>query len=126
MFASDDVVFAWAIGKALLIVIVSFATLGYAAWVYAAWAANWQRKNVAHLEIPKDGVLKHRSSVKAGKVLLIANGTTEEQEGARSILSRTSAEETNVPEPEVKSVAIPSNAPLCPEREKKFLKNVGA
>jgi hypothetical protein len=89
VFASDDVVFAWAIGKALLIVIVSFATLGYAAWVYAAWAVSWQRKNVAHLEIPKDGVLKHRSSVKAGKVLLIANGTTEEGKGASSILTRS-------------------------------------
>ena len=40
MFPSDDVVFAWAIGKALLIVIVSFGTL-----VYAAWAVTWQEKN---------------------------------------------------------------------------------
>jgi hypothetical protein len=39
VFASDDLVFAWAIGKALLIVIVSFDTL-----VYAAWAVTWQRK----------------------------------------------------------------------------------
>jgi hypothetical protein len=30
--ASDDVVFAWAIGKALLIVIVAVGTLIYAAW----------------------------------------------------------------------------------------------
>jgi len=40
VFPSDDVVFAWAIGKALLIVIVSFGTL-----VYAAWAVTWQEKN---------------------------------------------------------------------------------
>lgn len=105
MFASDDVVFAWAIGKALLIVIVSFAILGYAAWVYAVWAVTWQRKNVVHREISKDGVLKHRSSVKAGEVLLMANGTTEEGEGARSILSRTLAEETKVPEPEQPTAA---------------------
>jgi hypothetical protein len=30
--ASDEVVFAWAIGKALLVVIVSVGTLIYAAW----------------------------------------------------------------------------------------------
>jgi hypothetical protein len=93
VFASDDAVFAWAIGKALLIVIVSFATL-----VYAAWEVTSQRKNVADVEIPKDDVLKHPSSVKAGKVLLIANGTTEEGEEARSILAGTSGEETNVHE----------------------------
>jgi hypothetical protein len=34
MAASDEVVFAWAIGKALLIVIVSAGIL-----IYAAWAA---------------------------------------------------------------------------------------
>jgi len=38
MFVSDDVVFAWAIEKALLIVIVAFGIL-----VYAAWAVTWQR-----------------------------------------------------------------------------------
>ena len=41
MFASDDTVFVWAIGKALLIVIVSAGFLIYAAW----WAVAWQRKN---------------------------------------------------------------------------------
>ena len=105
MFASDHVVFAWAIGKALLIVIVSFATLGYAAWVYAAWAVTWQRRNVARLEMPKDGALKDRNSVKAGEILLIANGTTDEGEAARSILTTTSPEATNVPEPEQPTAA---------------------
>jgi hypothetical protein len=33
MFASDDVVFAWATAKALLVVIVSFGALVYVAWV---------------------------------------------------------------------------------------------
>jgi len=51
VIASDDVVFAWAIGKALLIVIVSFGTL-----VYAAWAVTRQRKKVAHVEISKDTI----------------------------------------------------------------------
>jgi hypothetical protein len=96
MFASDDAVFAWAIGKALLIVIVSFGTLVYAAW---AWA-TWQMKNAEHVEIPKDSALKYDSSVKASKVLLIANGTAEEADGARRILATTSAEETNAHEPE--------------------------
>ncbi|MGB8781708.1 MAG: hypothetical protein WCD02_01230 [Terriglobales bacterium] len=38
MFVSDDVVFAWAIEKAFLIVIVALGIL-----VYAAWAVTWQR-----------------------------------------------------------------------------------
>ena len=48
---SDDAVFAWAMGKALLIVIASFSTL-----VYAAWAVTRQRKKVAHIATPKDSV----------------------------------------------------------------------
>jgi hypothetical protein len=55
VFESDDVVFAWAIGKALMIVIVSFSTL-----VYLAWAVTWKRENAAHVGIPKDDVLKHK------------------------------------------------------------------
>jgi hypothetical protein len=55
VFESDDVVFAWAIGKALMIVIVSFSTL-----VYLAWAVTWKRENAAHVGIPKDGALKQQ------------------------------------------------------------------
>jgi hypothetical protein len=40
--------FAWAIGKALLIVMVSFGTL-----VYAAWAVTWPRKEVRMVESPR-------------------------------------------------------------------------
>jgi hypothetical protein len=32
MFTSEELVFAWPIGKALLIVMVAFGTLVYAAW----------------------------------------------------------------------------------------------
>jgi hypothetical protein len=39
VFESVDPVFAWAIGKALLIVIVSFGVL-----VYAAYAVTWPNK----------------------------------------------------------------------------------
>jgi hypothetical protein len=99
VFASDDVVFAWAIGKALLIVIVTFGILVYTAWA-ATYHATYQRKNATHVGIPQDSALKYKSSViKAGKVLLIANGTAEETEGACRILARTSAEEINVHEP---------------------------
>jgi hypothetical protein len=55
VFETDDVVFAWAIGKALMIVIVSFSTL-----VYLAWALTWKRRNAAHVGIPKDDALKHK------------------------------------------------------------------
>src|SRR5882762_838363 len=78
VLASDDIVFAWAIGKALLIVIFAFGTL-----VYTAFAATWQRKDAAHAGIPKDDALKNRRLVRPGKVLLIGNGTVEEAEGAR-------------------------------------------
>jgi hypothetical protein len=49
VFDSDDVVFAWVIGKALLIVIVSFIIL-----VYLAWAASWQWGNAMHFGISKN------------------------------------------------------------------------
>jgi hypothetical protein len=100
MIASDDVVFAWAIGKALLIVIVSLGILGYAAWAVAR-----QTENAAYVGSPKDSVVKHKSSVQAGKVLLIANGTTEAEERARPIPARTSVEEPNVHEPEQPTTA---------------------
>src|SRR5882757_2017419 len=62
VFASDDVVFAWAIGKALLIVIVSFGTL-----VYAAWAATYQLKNVTHVGMSKDSALKYKLPLKRAR-----------------------------------------------------------
>jgi hypothetical protein len=48
MFSSDDAVFAWAIAKALLILIVAAGTL-----VYAAWVVVRQMDKAAHPEIPK-------------------------------------------------------------------------
>ncbi len=46
--------------------------------------------------IPKDSVLKYETSVKAGKFLLIAHGTADEVEKARSILQNSGAEQVNV------------------------------
>jgi hypothetical protein len=88
MIASDDVVFAWAIGKALLIVIVSFGVL-----IYAAWAVTGQKPG--HVGIPKGRALKYESSLKAGKVLLIAHRTAE-VEPERRTPARISAEEIKV------------------------------
>ena len=52
MFESVDPVFAWAIGKALLIVIVSFGVL-----VYAAYAVTWPNKRPPlMLESPQAGI----------------------------------------------------------------------
>jgi hypothetical protein len=60
VFASDDVVFAWAIGKALLIVIFSVGTL-----VYVAWAATYQKKKKAtHIGISNDSALKYKLPLK--------------------------------------------------------------
>ena len=55
MLASDDVVFAWAIGKALLILIVSFSTL-----IYAAWVATRDWKDGAHVEPREDRASRSR------------------------------------------------------------------
>jgi hypothetical protein len=58
VLASDDIVFAWAIAKASLIVIGSFGSL-----VYAAWVVTYQKESRTHLGIPKNHAYK--SSVKA-------------------------------------------------------------
>ena len=100
MFDSDDVVFAWAILKALLIVIVGFGFL-----IYAAWAVIRQSKDAAQVAIRKDSTLKYKSSVQADTVLVIASGTTEEAGRARPILAGTSTEEINVHEPEKPAAA---------------------
>jgi hypothetical protein len=59
VFASDDVVFAWAIGKALLIVIISFGAV-----VYVAWAATHPKKNARHVGISNHGALKYKLPLK--------------------------------------------------------------
>jgi hypothetical protein len=46
--------------------------------------------------IPRDGVLRYESSVKAGKFLLILHGTASEVERVRSILTATEAEVVDV------------------------------
>jgi hypothetical protein len=78
VFDSEDIVFVWAIGKALLVVIVSIGAL-----VYIAWVATRKSKISAPAEIPENGVA----------------------EGARRILSGTPAEENNTSKPDRPSVA---------------------
>jgi hypothetical protein len=95
MFGSDDVVFAWAIGKALLIVVVAFGIL-----VYAAWVVTRQGEDAAQGGISEDGALQHKSSVRAGTVVLIGSGATEEAGGGRRILAVSSTEEIDVYKPE--------------------------
>ena len=55
--------------------------------------------------VPKDSALKYETSIKAGKYLLIAHGTAEEVEAARSILANTGAEEIGVHRPDRPAVA---------------------
>jgi hypothetical protein len=62
VFASDDVVFAWVIGKALLIVIISFGTL-----VYVAWAATYPKKNARHVGISNGSALKYKLPLKRAR-----------------------------------------------------------
>ena len=89
MFDSEDVVFAWAIGKALLIVIVSVGAL-----VYVAWVVTRKKEIASRVEIPENGALKS-SAVKASNVPFSAPGKTGTGEGARHILSGASREENN-------------------------------
>lgn len=74
MFDSDDVVFVWAVGKAMLIVIVSAAAL-----VYLAWAVTWKREIGAHA---------------------IASKTNGESEGTGQIVPATTADRNKTGEPE--------------------------
>lgn len=46
--------------------------------------------------IPKDSILRYETALKADKFILIAHGTVQEVEKAKSILKQNKAEETNV------------------------------
>lgn len=48
------------------------------------------------LGIPKDSVVRYETSIKAGKFVLVAHGTADEVQKARSILQTSGAEEINV------------------------------
>jgi hypothetical protein len=48
------------------------------------------------LGIPKDSIVKYETTLKAGKFVLIAHGTTEEVEKARGILETSGAEQVDV------------------------------
>ena len=58
------------------------------------------------LGIPKDSVVKYETSIKAGKFLLIAHGTADEVQQARSVLQSTGAEEINVHQPPVEATRV--------------------
>jgi hypothetical protein len=98
VFDSEDVVFAWAIGKALLIVIVSVGAL-----VYIAWFAT-RTKSIAQVDISENGALSS-SAVKANKIPPIGPGRIGTEEEARRILSGTSVDENNARKPEHPAVA---------------------
>ena len=62
MFDSEDVVFVWAIGKALLILMVSVGAL-----VHIAWVATRKKEIVACVEIPENGAMRS-TAVNEGNV----------------------------------------------------------
>jgi hypothetical protein len=84
LFDSEGVLFAWAIGKALLIVIVSVGAL-----VHFAWVTTRKKEIVARVDIPENGALRS-SAVEASKVPPIERGKT----GAAHGRSLTSVEST--------------------------------
>jgi hypothetical protein len=99
VFDSEDVVFAWAIGKALLIVIVAVGILVYIAWV--ATRKNWV---FARVDIQENEALRS-SAVNASQVPPKGPEKAGAAEGARHILSGTSAQENNRRQPEQPTIA---------------------
>ena len=97
MFESDDAVFAWAIGKALLIVIVSFGAL-----VYAAWAATYQKKNTTHVGISKDSALKYKLPLKRAR----SRSLQTDQLTRRNFWLGPRQKRSNVREPEQPAGAV--------------------
>lgn len=51
---------------------------------------------LSSIGIPKDSILRYETALKANKFLLVAHGTTEEVEQAKSILLRSRADEALV------------------------------
>jgi len=95
VFDPDDVVFAWAIGKALVIVFVSLSTL-----VYLAWAVTRRREVAAHVERPRHIAFKYKSSVKTDTRYLSPDKTAGETEAPHVPWVGTSADKMIVQEPE--------------------------
>lgn len=85
MFDPEDVVFVWAIGKSLLVVILSVGVL-----VYLAWVATPKNEIAKRAEIAEN-VAMSSTAVTANKMPLIGPGKTEAPEEARDVLSGTAA-----------------------------------
>ena len=51
---------------------------------------------LASIGIPEDSILQYETALKANKFILIVNGTVDEVEKAKNILSQNKAEEANV------------------------------
>jgi len=95
VFDPHDVVFAWAIGKALVILFVSLSTL-----VFLAWAVTRRGEVAAHVERPRHIALKYRSSVKMDTRHLSPDKTAGETEAPHVSWVGTSADKVIVQEPE--------------------------
>ena len=95
MLASDDVLFAWAIGKALLIVIVSFGTL-----VYLAWAVTYREKNATHVGISKDSALNSRLPLERARASSSQTDYVKRRKGHTPLWLGPPTERANVREPE--------------------------
>ena len=95
MFASDDVVFAWAIGKALLIVIVSVGAL-----VYVAWAATYQKKKATHIGVSNDSALKYKLPLKRARSCSLQADHLERRKGHTAFWRGLRQKRSSVREPE--------------------------
>lgn len=92
MFDSDNVIFAWAMGKAMLIVSVSIGAL-----VCLAWAVTRKKEIAAQVGIPEDCALRSEGAVKTSNAL-VAPETNGESEGTGQILLSAWAERNNTGE----------------------------
>lgn len=90
MFDANDVVFAWAIGKAMLIVMVSIGAL-----VYLVWVVTRKMEIAAQVRVSEDCGSRAESTVEERKRPLVALETNEELGEAGQSLLATSAEPNN-------------------------------
>jgi hypothetical protein len=87
VFNADDGVFGWAIGKAVLILMVSIGAL-----VYLAWAVTRRTEIESRAGASEDRGSRSESAVKAREGPLVVFETTDESEETGQSLLHISAE----------------------------------
>ena len=99
MLDPEDVVFAWAIGKALLTGMVSIGAL-----IYVAWILTRKMEITAHVGIDESGAPSSGAD-RANSVRFVGPERSGAAEGACHMLSETSSENNHSRKPEEPAAA---------------------